>query len=130
MQIEQRRLRDFIVDAGLVTEEQFIKSQKKAEKDGKTIENILVSEGMVNQEELTKLEAYIIGIPFVNLEKEVISPEILSIIPEPIAKKNNIVAFRKKGMELEVAMLDPEDLATIEFIKKKSNFKICFESQF
>ncbi|HDH99070.1 MAG TPA: type II/IV secretion system protein, partial [bacterium] len=59
------------------------------------------------------------GIPFVNLEKEIIDPNILKIIPEPIAKSHNIVSFRKKGNNLEVAMLDPEDLKTIEFIRKK-----------
>ena len=36
----------------------------------------------------------------------------------------SIVAFRKMGNNLEVAMLDPEDLRTIEFIKKTSNLKI------
>src|SRR3990167_6699343 len=33
-------------------------------------------------------------------------------------------AFKKNGNLLEVAMLDPEDLETIEFIKKKSDLKI------
>ena len=49
---------------------------------------------------------------------------MLNIIPEPIARKNNIVAFRKTGRNLEVAMLDPGDLQTIEFIKKKAGLKI------
>jgi len=84
----------------------------------------LVEEKLITQEQLIKLEAYILGIPFVSLEKEVISKEILQIIPEPIARRHNIVAFRKKGNELEVAMLSPKDLQTIEFIKKKSNLKI------
>ncbi len=64
------------------------------------------------------------GIPFVNLEKDKIPPEILKIIPEPIARSHNIIAFRKSGGNLEVAMLDPEDLKTVEFIKKKANLKI------
>ena len=70
------------------------------------------------------MEAYILGIPFVNLEKEKITPEVLKIIPEPIARSHNIVAFRKSGQSLEVAMLDPEDLGTIDFIRKKANLKI------
>jgi len=65
-----------------------------------------------------------LGIPFVNLEKEKVSLETLRIIPEPIARSHNIVAFRKRGKNLEVAMLDPEDLKTIEFIKKKADLKI------
>jgi len=86
--------------------------------------DVLVKEKLLTKEQIIKLEAYILGIPFVSLEKETISKEILQIIPEPIARRHNIIAFRKKDKELEVAMLDPEDLQTIEFIKKKSDLKI------
>lgn len=124
MKIDVKRLRAFIIDAGLVTEVQFEKALKKSKKTKKKIEDILVSDGLVNQEDLSKLKAYILGIPFVNLKKEVINPDILKIIPEPIARSHNIISFRKEGNNLEVAMLDPEDLRTIEFIKKKANLKI------
>jgi len=97
---------------------------KKAKRTKQKVGDVLISEGFINQEELIKLEAYILGIPFVNLEKEKILPEILRIIPEPLARSHNIIAFRKTGNNLEVAMLDPEDLRTIEFIKRKSNLKI------
>lgn len=119
MKVEPQQLKAFLLDAGLVTEKQFEEAQKKAEKKNLKCGDVLVAEGLINQEELIKLEAYILGIPFVNLEKEIIASEILKIIPEPIARSHNIVAFRKKGNSLEVAMLDPEDLRTIEFIKKK-----------
>lgn len=124
MRVDPQQLKSFLFDSGLVTEEQFEKSLKKAEKTNQKIGDVLVSEGVVSQEELIKLESYILGIPFVNLEKEIISPKILRIIPEPIARSHNIVAFRKKGNSLEVAMLDPEDLRTIEFLKKIANLKI------
>ncbi len=124
MRVEPQQLRAFLLDAGLVTEEQFDGAQKKAEKTKQKVGDVLISEGLIAQEELIKLEAYILGIPFVNLEKEIVKPEILKIIPEPIARSHNIVAFRKKGSNLEVAMLDPEDLRTIEFIKKTTPLKI------
>jgi len=124
MRVEPQQLKAFLMDAGLVTEEQFEKAFKKAEKTKQKVGDVLVSEGLITQEEFIKLEAYILGIPFVNLEKEKVEPKVLKIIPEPIARSHNIVAFRKKGTNLEVAMLDPEDLRTIEFIKKKADLKI------
>jgi type IV pilus assembly protein PilB len=124
MKVEPQQLKAFLLDAGMVTSEQFDKALKKAQQKEKKLGDILVEEGLINQEELIKLEAYILGIPFVNLEKETIDPEILKIIPEPVARSNNIVSFRKKGNNLEVAMLDPEDLRTIEFIKKTTPLKI------
>jgi len=124
MRIEPQQLKAFLLDAGLVTAEKFEEVQKKAKKTKQKLGDVLVSEGLIAQEEFIKLEAYILGIPFVSLEKENISPNILKIIPEAIARSSNIVAFRKSGNKLEVAMLDPEDLRTIDFIKKTTNLRI------
>ncbi len=124
MKVEPQQLKSFLADAGLVKEKQFDEALAKAEKTKQKVGDILVSDGLLSQEQMIKMEAYILGIPFVNLEEETIDPKILKIIPEPIARSHNIIAFRKKDQNLEVAMLDPEDLRTIEFIKKKANLKI------
>ncbi|MBV9159136.1 MAG: type II/IV secretion system protein, partial [Candidatus Kaiserbacteria bacterium] len=68
--------------------------------------------------------AYILGIPFVALSTTNIPYETLSLIPEPVARRNNIIAYAHKGDELEVAMLDTDDLAAIDFIKKKTHLKV------
>lgn len=125
MRIEPQQLKAFLLDAELVEEKDFDQALKKAQKDpNKEVGDILVEEGAIKHEELLRLKAYILGIPFVNLEDEEVDSDVLKIIPEPIARSHNIVAFRKKGKELEVAMLDPQDLRTIEFIKKKAGLKI------
>jgi type IV pilus assembly protein PilB len=124
MRVEPSQLKAFLLDADLATEKQIAKAEKEAKKTGQRLADVLVKQGVITQEQLAKLQAYILGIPFVNLEKEIIPKEVLQIIPEPIARKYNIIAFRKRGKELEVAMLDPEDLQTVEFIKKKADLKI------
>jgi type IV pilus assembly protein PilB len=50
--------------------------------------------------------------------------ETLSLIPEPIARRNNIIAYNHRENDLEVAMLDTDDLAAIDFIKKKTHLKV------
>jgi type IV pilus assembly protein PilB len=124
MQVTQSQLKAFLIDSGLVTETQIKKAEKEAEKSKQQLTDILIKDGAVKQEDIIRLEAYILGIPFVNLEEENVAKEVLSIIPEPIARKHNIVAFRKAGKNLEVAMLEPGDLQTIDFIKKKAGLKI------
>ncbi len=124
MKVEPQQLKAFLLDAKLITESQFEKALKKAQSSNQKVSDVLISEGLIPQEELIKLEAYILGIPFVNLEKEKVEEKVLKMIPEPIARSHNIVAFRQKGNNLEVAMLDPEDLRTIEFIKKTADLKI------
>jgi len=125
MTIGLPQLKAFLLDAELLSEQQFDEAVKVARQSGgKTVEDVLVANRSLHPDDLARLKAYILGIPFINLEKETISPEILKIIPEPIARSHNIVAFKKSGKNLEVAMLDPEDLKTIEFIKKKAALKI------
>ena len=124
MRVETQQLKAFLLDAGLVKEAQFDKVLKEAREKGQRVEDLLVGKGLISSEKLIRLKAYILGIPFVNLEKEKVAPDVLKIIPEPIARSHNIVSFRKKGRDLEVAMLDPEDLKTIDFIKKKADLRI------
>ncbi|MDO8663701.1 MAG: ATPase, T2SS/T4P/T4SS family, partial [Candidatus Wildermuthbacteria bacterium] len=124
MKVEPQQLKAFLLDAGLIQERQFSVALKKAEESRQRVGDVLISDGLISEEELIKLEAYILGIPFVNLEKEIVAPEVLKIIPEPIARADNIIAFRKNGQDLEVAMLDPEDLKTIDFIRKTADLRI------
>jgi len=124
LKVEDQQLKAFLLDAGLVKKKQLKEAEIIASKLGKKLSDVLLTQKIVGEEELIKLKAYILGIPFVNLTKEVVSQDILKIIPEPIARKHNIVAFRKNDLDLEVAMTDPEDIQTIEFIHKKSNLNI------
>ena len=124
MKISDEQLKAFIVDTSLVTKDELEKAEAKAAKENRKLGEVLVKEGFVNAGELNKLEAYILGIPFVDLKQETINPEVLKIIPEAIARKHNIVSFKQTGKTLEVAMLDPDDLQTIDFVKKKANLKI------
>jgi type IV pilus assembly protein PilB len=124
MKIEEQQIKAFLLDSEFVSSEDVEVAEKKAKKSNKKIEDVLIADGKLTSEELVRLKAYILGIPFVNLEKEKIDKEALHVIPEPLARKNNIIAFKKSGNTLEVAMLDPEDLGTIEFIKKKANLRI------
>jgi len=124
MRVEPQQLKNFLLDANLIKEDQFEESLKISRQTEQKIGDVLVSRGLIKHEELAKLEAYILGIPFVNLEKEKVDADALKIIPEPIARTHSIVSFKKKGNTLEVAMLDPDDLGTIDFIKRKANLKI------
>ncbi|MBI4225192.1 MAG: Flp pilus assembly complex ATPase component TadA [Candidatus Sungbacteria bacterium] len=124
MRVEEPQLKAFIADSGLISPEELTKAEKEAATAGKPLRDILLNSGRIKEDQLHRLEAYILGIPFVDLTHETIEPDILHLIPEPIAKKHNIVAFQKNGKDLEVAMLDPDDLQTIEFIRKKEGLRI------
>ncbi|MBI5470642.1 type II/IV secretion system protein [Candidatus Kaiserbacteria bacterium] len=124
MYISDTHLRSFLADAGLVSQKDFDAAEIEAKASHKTIADILTAKNEIGEDELRRTYAYILGIPFVSLVGTVIKFETLSLIPEPVARRNNIIAYAQKGDELEVAMLDTDDLAAIDFIKKKTRHKI------
>jgi type IV pilus assembly protein PilB len=124
MAIDLKKLEQFLVDSNLVTQKNLELAEADSKESGRKLEDVLLRRNFVSEEMLSKARAYVLGIPFVDLSAQVISPDVLKIIPEPIARRNNIVAFRQAGSDLEVAMLDPDDLQTIDFIRKKSNLNI------
>jgi type IV pilus assembly protein PilB len=124
MQVDNERLKSFVLDAELLSEEVINEAIEESNKVGKRLGDVLLEKKLLDSNQIRQLYSYILGIPFVNLEKEIIPREILQIIPEPIAKKYKIIAFKKTNRELKVAMLNPEDLQTIDFIRKKTGLKI------
>jgi type IV pilus assembly protein PilB len=124
MYIEPKQLKTFILDSSLVARGELDKAEEEAAASGQSLGDILVNRGLLSEDDVRRAQAHILGIPFVSLKGERIEFSILSLIPEPIARSHNIVAFKKGESELEVAMLDTDDLAAIDFIKKKVHLKI------
>lgn len=124
MRIDTAKLKAFLLDAGIVKPADIKKAEQESEKTGVSLRDALLNAGQVKEEDVRRLEAYILGIPFVDLARETIPREVLTTIPEPIARTHNIIAYRKSGKNLEVAMLDPDDLQTVEFIRKKEGLRI------
>lgn len=124
MQINEEQLKKFILDSGLVSKTDLEDAFKIAETKKQKIGDILLSEGKISETDMKRMEAFVLGIPFVSLNGQKIDFSVLSLIPEPIARNYNIVAYQKSEKGLEVAMLDVDDLPVIDFIKKRSGLKI------
>lgn len=124
MRVRPEQLKEFLRDSNIVPSADLDAAIKECEANGQELGTCLLEKELIKEAELQKVYAYVLGIPFVDLSKEQIPFDILSIVPEPIAKKYSIIAFQKSGTDLKVAMLNPEDLQTIDFIKKKTGLKI------
>ncbi len=124
MQINEEQLKKFILDSGLVSQVDLEFATQEASTKSQKLSNVLLSEGKISETDLKKMEAFVLGIPFINLVNQKIDFSVLSLIPEPIARNYNIVAYKKGEDTLEVAMLDVDDLPIIDSIKKRSGFKI------
>jgi type IV pilus assembly protein PilB len=124
MIVDEAKLRNLVLDGKIATATDFEQFEKIRKEKAQSLSDFLLSTGKVKESELKRLEAYVLGIPFIGLAKEKLDQATLSLIPEPIARKYNIVAYKKHGKELEVAILDIDNLPAIDFVKKKTGLRI------
>ena len=124
MLINKSQFEKYLIDSALVSETDLKAASEEADKNKTDLGNILLQQGHITEDDLRKIQAYVLGLPFVDLKDLKIDFDILSMIPEPIARNHNIVAFKKNKDSLEVAMLDTDDLGAIDFVKKKVGLKI------
>mgnify|MGYP001570520092 FL=1 len=89
---------------------------------GTPIVDILLQKHLVSPDDLFIAKAESLNVPHVALADKGISPEILSLIPEPVARKYKLIPFEldKATGHLSVAMVDPLDLPLIAFLEQKS----------
>lgn len=124
MHASEAELKKFVIDSGLVSKKDVEDAATEAKESGQSLSNVLLSRGALNEDSLHRVQAYVFGIPFISLSEYKIPFEVLSLIPEPIARTHNIIAYKKEEGSLEVAMLDVEDLPAIDSLRKKTGLKI------
>lgn len=124
MQINEDQLKKTIIESNIISRSDVDECSKKAKENGQKLSDILLSEGKISESDLRRMEAFVLGIPFVSLINQKIDFQTLSLIPEPIARNHNIVAYKKTDSDLEVAMLDVGEIPVTDFIKKRSGLKI------
>ncbi|XLQ19911.1 MAG: GspE/PulE family protein [Candidatus Moraniibacteriota bacterium] len=124
MKIENDQLYDYLIENKIVKEAEIAPVFVRAQRENVQLCELLMEKEIINEMDCIKSFASILGFPFVDLTKEEVDAKVLNIIPEQVAKKSQVVAFEKAGETLKVAMLDPEDLQMIDFLKKKTGLDI------
>ena len=96
-------------------------------KTGESEEEIIKSMRLVDERQLAEAKATLLRIPFVDLDTVGFSPEALGLVPESVAEKYKLVPYKldTKDKILYVTMVNPLDLETVEFLEKKTGFKIA-----
>lgn len=96
------------------------KSSEKAKKMNKELEQQLLDDGVLDELELYSQIAKEIGTPLMALKGLEIKKEVLNMVPAPLAQAHQVVAFNATKTEIHLAMLDPGDIQTIEFLHRKT----------
>ena len=96
-------------------------------KSSKTpLDQLLIDRELMSAKDVGSVVADTLQVPFIHLSEEHIDEDILSVIPEIVAAKQLMIAFRKDNKGLHVACADPTNLEMKEFLKKKTGLSVIF----
>lgn len=119
-----KTLKEILLQSKFVKEKDLDAALKTAQELNKPLEDILVFRGLISEKALGQLIAEHLKVPFVELKGKLIPLEILSLIPENVARTYHLLPFEKKKDSLLVAMEDPHDLEALELAKRQSGLKV------
>lgn len=117
---------EILASSGIISPETKQKVKLEQVNTGKSLKELLLEHNFASEEQVSKAEAQLYNIPYVELSEKAISPESLSLLPQAVAERYLLIPFEYSRIknELSVAMSNPLDLEIIEFIEKKSKAKI------
>jgi type IV pilus assembly protein PilB len=124
MLVSEEKLKKILVTSGYVSEKNFDDAAKSAKDLGKDISDVLIFRGFISEDALGKLISEYLNIPYANVRHLFISTEVLTLIPEKLARTYRMVPFELKAKKLKVAMENPEDFEAIEFAKRQTGYDI------
>ncbi len=123
--IPPQKLKEILLKEDLVDKEIFDKLLSDAKRMDQNIVDLLVSRGFIKIDYFYNLAAQYFEVERANLAGKSIDENILRKLAEEYARQRKIIVFAEEpGGTLDVAMEDPGDLETIEFLKKHLKSKI------
>jgi hypothetical protein len=69
MQIKEEQLKTFIAESGLVSKGDLTWAIKEAKDKEQSIGDVLLSAGKITDSDLKRMQAYILGIPFISFAR-------------------------------------------------------------
>ncbi|MDP3973841.1 MAG: ATPase, T2SS/T4P/T4SS family [Candidatus Daviesbacteria bacterium] len=117
-------LEEILFKQGLINPEQLSAIKLESINSGQAIEDIIIQHNLLPAEKITQAKAQLLGVPYIKLEGQAISTDVLNLIPEAVARRYILIPFEKQNDVLFVAMADPLDIQVIQFIEKKSGMRI------
>ncbi len=124
MKLKSDELRELLVSHNVITKERFDEVAKLALQNKEPVLNVLFSKKIINERDFAKLYASSINIDFVDISKEVLSRDILNKLPERVARRYMAIVFGSDENSLKVAMVNPEDVESVQFIEKQLGYSI------
>jgi len=117
---DRRRLGDVLVDAAVITEVELaaaLDAQRTVIGSRRRLGHVLVDLGVVTERQITEALADQLRLEVVDLNRMVISPEAVRLLPRGVARRLGMLVLSKEGRRLTLAASDPTDVVALDDVR-------------
>lgn len=119
------KLKKLITDEGLINPEEFDRLTIEAERKRQNTVDLLISQGFITLDYFYTILSKALKVPRVDIRAQKIDEAVLNILPKDLAQAKRVLIFnREADGTLDVAMEDPTNLATLDFLQRRTGFKV------
>ena len=123
-----KKLTDILKEQGKLNEEGLAKATLHSNQTGMSVQDSLVTLGIVKEEDITIAISKQLAVPYASKENGVLVPEkdqnLASIISEKFARENLILPLFAEDGSLAVAMKDPSNVFLLDNLKMMTGMSI------
>ncbi|MEA1963570.1 MAG: ATPase, T2SS/T4P/T4SS family [Candidatus Aerophobetes bacterium] len=117
-------LSDVLLKEGFISEEEIKKAEEYQKEHGGNLSEVFIKLGIVSEDELVRALAEQLGIPHMKLTNYKLDPEIMSMLPEKVIRKNKVVPLSRTGNTLTVATADPLNVLLLDNLRAMTGCNI------
>lgn len=115
----EQQVADILVSSGMLEAAKLTKARKAAEDKHEPLFGYLVKNNYVTDEQLTKANAEVTKVPYVNLTNARVDSKILQLLPLDIAERYMAVPLGEMQHRLVVAMLDADNVQAVDYLSNR-----------
>jgi type IV pilus assembly protein PilB len=115
---------DLLLKQGVISLDQLNEAESVAKTTKADVGDVLIQMEYATPEEVAQALAKHHKIPFVDLRSAQIPDSVIELVPESVARENNVLPYSDEDGALRILIADPFDLETIEKLRFILNRKI------
>jgi len=120
----RKRLGDVLLDEGLITNIQLLEALDKSRRENIRLGQALMNLGFTTEEQIIKAIAKQLNISHMTADSFLIDPEVVSVLPEMLARKYKAIPLFKVENQLTLAMVDPLNIISLDEISQATKCQI------
>ena len=123
------KIKSYLLTQHLIDEVRFNDAAVKAQRAGKTLEEIFIEEKIFSDKDFTVIKGKIFNLPVAELSGQVVAPAVLNLLPPKVMENYQMMIFDSQDNQVKVGLVDPGNFLAheaIDFLAKDNHWQVAY----